>query len=259
MAQIIAILSQKGGVGKTTTCINTGVYLAAFGKRVLLVDLDPQANASAGLGIKLEKDHYNIYHALVSGIEPGALVRKTSIFGLDILPASESLAGANVELVNFKNRELQLKKVLKEVRGDYDFILVDCLPSVGILNVNALAASDYILIPVQAEYLALAGLDQLLRVVDLVKKYLNPDLQILGAVVTMFDKRNQSDRNVLNQIHKNFPGHVFNVVIPRQVSFAEAPSFGKSILQHDPFSRGARAYRELAIEVLSRVYPSPTQ
>ena len=231
--------------------------MAAFGKRVLLVDLDPQANASSGLGIKLEKDQYSIYHALVAGVETGALIRKTSIFGLDILPSSESLAGANVELVNFKNRELQLKKTLKDVKDDYDFVLIDCLPSIGILNVNALAASDYVLIPVQSEYFALAGLEQLLSVVDLVKRHLNPDLKILGAVMTMFDKRNELDRNILNQVHKTFPGHVFNAVIPRQVSFAESPGFGKSILQHDPLSRGARSYRELAIEVMSQIYSSP--
>lgn len=258
MAEVIGIINAKGGVGKTTTAIGLGSYLAAFGKHTLIVDLDPQANASIGLGVRLEKDHYNIYHTLVADVEPGALIKKTSIFGLDILPSSESLAGANVELVNFKNRELQLKKVLNKVKDGYDFTLIDCLPSVGILNVNALSASDYILIPVQAEYFALAGLEQLLHVVDLVKKYLNPDLKILGAVITMFDKRNQLDRNVLNQVHKNFPGYVFNAVIPRQISFAEAPSLGKSILQHDPYSRGARAYRELAIEVLSRIYPSPT-
>lgn len=230
--------------------------MAAFGKRVLLVDLDPQANLSAGLGIKLDKDNYSIYHVLVSDAEAGALIKKTSIFGLDILPSSESLAGANVELVNFKNRELQLKKVLSKVKDSYDFVLIDCLPSVGILNVNALAASDYVLIPVQAEYFALSGLEQLLTVVDLAKKYLNPGLKILGAVVTMFDKRNESDRNILNQVHKNFPGHVFNTAIPRQVSFAEAPSVAKSILQHDPYSRGARAYRELAIEVMARIFSS---
>ncbi len=252
MAKVLGVINIKGGSGKTTTAINLSVYLAALGKRVLLVDLDPQANASAGLGVKLEKDHYSIYHALVSDVEPGALVKKTSIFNLDILPSSEGLAGANVELVNFKNREFQLKKVLSKVKDGYDFVLIDCLPSVGILNVNALSASDYVLVPVQAEYFALAGLDQLLHVIGLVKRYLNPDLKILGAVITMFDKRNQLDRNVLNQVHKNFPGHVFNAVIPRQVSFAESPGFGKSILQHDPLSRGARSYRELAIEVMNK-------
>ena len=252
MARVITIWNQKGGVGKSTTCTNLGAYLAALGKHVLLVDLDSQANLSAGLGIKIAKDQYSIYHVLVSDVEPGALIRKTSIFNLDILPSSEGLAGANVELIGFKNRELQLKKALGKVRDGYDFVLIDCLPSVGILNVNALSASDYVLVPVQSEYFALAGLDQLIHVVDLVKKYLNPDLKILGAVVTMFDKRNQLDRDVLNKLHKNFPGHVFNTVIPRQVSFAESPGFGKSILQHDPGSRGARAYRELAIEVMNK-------
>lgn len=259
MAKVLGIINTKGGVGKSTTSINLGAYMAALGKRVLLVDLDPQANLSAGLGVKLEKDHYSIYHVLVSDIEPGALIKKTSIFNLDILPSSEGLAGANVELVNFKNREFQLKKALSKVKDSYDFVLIDCLPSIGILNVNALAASDYILIPVQAEYFAMAGLDQLIHVINLVKRYLNPDLKILGAVLTLFDKRNQLDRSVLNQVHKSFPGHVFNAVIPRQVSFAQSPAFGKSILQYDPLSRGARSYRELAIEVISRIFPSPQE
>lgn len=257
MAKVLGVINVKGGTGKSTTSINLGAYLAAFGKRILLIDLDPQANTTIGLGIHLDKDHFNIYHALVSEVEPGALIKKTSIFNLDILPSSENLAGANVELVEFKNRELQLKKVLGKVKDDYDFVLIDCLPSVGILSINALSASDYILIPVQAEFFALSGLEELLTVVDLVKKYLNPELKILGVVMTMFDKRSQLNRDIINQIHKSFPGYVFNAVIPRQISFAEAPVYGKSILQHDPYSKGARAYRNLAIEVLSKIFPSP--
>ncbi|MEK7579840.1 MAG: ParA family protein [Patescibacteria group bacterium] len=257
MARVITTWNQKGGVGKSTTCVNLGAYFAALGKHVLLVDLDSQANLSAGLGIKIAKDQYSIYHALVADVEPGALVKKTSIFNLDILPSSESLAGANVELVGFKNRELQLKKVLSKIKDDYDFVLIDCLPSVGVLSINALAASDHILIPVQTEFFALSGLEELLTVVDLVKKYLNPELKILGIVMTMFDKRSQLNRDILNQVHKSFPGYVFSSVIPRQISFAEAPSYGKSILQHDPYSKGARAYRNLALEVLSKIFPSP--
>lgn len=253
MARVIGIINAKGGTGKTTTAINLGVYLAGLGKGVLLVDLDPQANATEGLAVYLDKGQYNVYHALVSDVEAGALIRKTSIFGFDILPASEDLAGANVELIDSKNREVRLKKVLDRVKNNYDFVLIDCQPSLGILTVNVLTASDYVLIPVQAEYFALAGLDQLLTAIGLIKKYLNPNLEILGAVLTMFDKRNQLDRDIQNQVHKNFPGYVFNAAIPRQVSFAEAPQFGKSILQHDPDSRGARAYRELAQEILARI------
>jgi len=253
MAQVIGIINAKGGTGKTTTAINLGAYLSALGKKVLLVDLDPQANATDGLGIKLSEDHYHIYHALVLNSEPGALIKRTSIFGFDILPSSENLAGANVELVNNKNRELQLKQVLEKINNNYDFVLIDCPPALGLLTVNALVASNYLLIPVQAEYFSLASLGQLLSVVELVQKHLNPDLKILGALITMYDKRRQLDREVLKQVQRGFPGYVFKAVIPRQISFAEAPSFGKTILQYDSDSRGARSYRELAQEVLKTV------
>ncbi len=251
MARVISICNQKGGVGKTTTAINLGAYLAALGKYVLLVDLDSQGNATVGSGIHLEPEAANVYHSLINDQNPQSLVKKTSVFGLDVLPASQSLAGATVELVSMHERESRLKNVLNGIRTSYDYVLVDCPPSLGLLTVNALAASEHVLIPVQCEYYALEGLGQLLRTIELVRQSLNPDLHVLGVLLTMYDKRNQLARQVLNEVMKNFPGRVFDSVIPRTISLAEAPSFGKSILQFDPASKAARAYRNLAEEVIN--------
>lgn len=250
MARIIAICNQKGGVGKTTTAINLGAYLAAAGKFVLLADLDSQANATVGLGVQLAAESQNVYHALIDDLNPEILIRKTGLFGFDILPASQNLAGATVELVSMDSRESRLKKVLAAVRGNYDYILVDCPPSLGLLTINALSAAEHVLIPVQCEYYALEGLGQLMNTIDLVKGSMNPDLQVMGVVLTMYDKRNQLAHQVVNEVMKNFPGRVFEAMIPRTVSLAEAPSFGKTILQFDPGSRAARAYRQLAEEIL---------
>ena len=248
MARVITICNAKGGVGKTTTATNVSAYLAAMGKYVLLVDMAPQANATTGVGVAAKDP--SIYHSFVDDQNPLHVIKKTSIFGFEILPASQSLAGANVELVSMDEREYRLKKIINQVRTNYDYILVDCPPSLGLLTVNALAASEYVVIPVQCEYYALEGLSQLLNTINLVRQGLNPDLQVLGVLLTMYDKRNQLSRQVLNEIHKNFPGRVFNSVIPRLVSLAEAPSFGKTILQFDPGSRAARAYRQLAEEII---------
>ncbi len=250
MARIIAICNQKGGVGKTTTSINLGAYLAAMGKYVLLVDLDSQANATIGLGVHVAENGANVYHSLVSDLNPQLTIQKTSLFGFDILPADQSLAGATVELVSMEERETRLKKVLDSVRVNYDYIIVDCPPSLGLLTVNGLAASEKVIIPVQCEYYALEGLSQLLKTVDLVRQGLNPDLQVMGVLLTMYDKRNSLANQVLNEVSKNFPGRVFNAVIPRVVSLAEAPSFGKTILQFDPGSKAAKEYRRLAEEVI---------
>lgn len=250
MARIIAVCNQKGGVGKTTTSVNLAAYLAAMGKYVLLVDLDSQANATVGLGVSVDEQDDNIYHALINDQNPHGIVKKTNLFGFDILPAAQSLAGATVELVSMEERELRLKKVLNGLRMHYDYILIDCPPSLGLLTVNGLAAAEKVVIPVQCEYFALEGLSQLLRTVELVREGLNPDLQVLGVLLTMYDKRNQLANQVLNEVHKNFPGRVFDAVIPRTISLAEAPSFGKTILQFDPDSKAARAYRQLAEEVI---------
>jgi chromosome partitioning protein len=250
MARIIAVVNQKGGVGKTTTTVNLAAYMAAQGKYVLLVDLDAQANATLGLGVHVGENNLNIYHALVIDQNPEVILKRTSIFGFDILPADQSLAGATVELVSMEERESRLKKVLNSVRTNYDYILIDCPPSLGLLTINGLVAAERVVIPVQCEYYALEGLNQLLKTIELVRAGINPDLQVLGVVLTMYDKRNQLARQVVNEVYKNFPGRVFESIIPRTVSLAEAPSFGKTILQFDPNSKAARAYRQLADEVI---------
>ena len=250
MARIITICNAKGGVGKTTTSLNLGAFLSAMGKYVLMVDMDPQANATTGVGLVVNEDHPSIYHCIVNDINPHSAVKKTSILGFDVLPASQALAGATVELVSMDERELRLKKVLNTIRTNYDYILIDCPPSLGLLTVNALAAAEQVIIPVQCEYYALEGLGQLMNTIELIRQGLNPDLQVMGVVLTMYDKRNQLANQVQNEVHKNFPGRVFNAVIPRTVSLAEAPSFGKTILQFDPTSKAASAYRQLAQEVI---------
>lgn len=251
MARIINICNAKGGVGKTTTCNSLGAYLAAMGKYVLLVDLDAQANATSGLGIKLDDDHLHVYHAMVDSAQPvGPIIKKTSLFGFDILPAGPSLAGAGVELVSIDNREFQLKRVLNSIRTDYDYILIDSAPSLGLLTINGLVAAEEVIIPVQCEYYALEGLGNLLQTIELVRSSLNPQLKITGALLTMYDKRNRLARQVVKEVQANFPGRVFEAVIPRSISLAEAPSFGKTILQFDPDSKAGRAYRQLAEEVI---------
>lgn len=250
MARIINVCNEKGGVGKTTTVVNLGAYLAAMGKYVLVVDLDPQANATTGLGIKIDDEHLNIYHSLVAQETPGAYLKKTSIFGYDLLPAASSLAGATVELVSLEGREFRLKRVLNSIRTDYDYIIIDSPPSLGLLTINGLAAAEEVIIPVQCEYYALEGLGNLLHTIELVKSSLNPRLKIAGVLFTMYDKRNRLARAVIREVQANFPGRVFEAVIPRSVSLAEAPSFGKTILQFDPDCKAARAYRQLAEEVI---------
>lgn len=254
MSQVIAVVNQKGGVGKTTTSVNLSVFLAALGKFVLLVDLDPQANATSGLGI----DHTNldkgIYEVLGGQNTFKEVVQNTAQDGLRIAPATISLAGAGVELVNVENRENRLRRALDEVRGAYDYILIDCPPSLGLLTINALVAADKVLIPVQTEYYALDGLSALISTINLVRDNIKPDLEILGAVLTMFDKRNKLSGEIMDEVYKYFPDKIFRSVIPRTVRLAEAPSFGKSILHYDESSKGARAYERLAKELLSLEY-----
>lgn len=250
MARVIAICNQKGGVGKTTTSVNLGAALAAAGKYVLLVDLDSQANATIGLGLQIAPTAQNVYHSLISDANPSAAVHKTSILGYDILPATQALAGATVELVGMQEREYRLRRVLNHLRNNYDYVLIDCPPSLGLLTINALTAADRVLIPVQCEYYALEGLGQLMRTVELVRGGLNSDLQVLGVVLTMYDKRNQLARQVVNEVVHNFPGRVFDAIVPRGVSVAESPSFGKTVLDHDPGSKATMAYRQLAKEII---------
>lgn len=251
MARIINICNAKGGTGKTTSAVNLSAYLAALGKYVLLVDLDAQANATSGLGIKLDEDHPHVYHAIVNANHSlASTIKKTSLFGFDLLPAGPSLAGAGVELVSIDDREFRLKNVLNTIRTNYDYILIDSAPSLGLLTVNGLVAAEEVIIPVQCEYYALEGLGNLLQTIELVRSSLNPQLKIAGVLLTMYDKRNRLARQVVREVQSNFPGRVFEAIIPRSISLAEAPSFGKTILQFDPDSRAGRAYRQLAEEVI---------
>ena len=253
MAEIIAICNQKGGVGKTTTTISLGSYLAAFGRKTLIVDFDPQANATSGLGLDYTKLTRNIYHNLVFGFALEETILQTPLFGLDILPASPELIGAQVELNSFDDKEFRLKQLLNYIKSQYRYILIDLPPSLGLLTVNGLVAADYVLIPIQTEFFALDGLSQLINTIDLIRRNLDKDLKILGAVLTLYDRRNRLDRSVAKNILRHFPGYVFNVIIPRNISLAEAPSFGQSILQYNPHSEGARAYRQLAEEMIKRL------
>lgn len=251
MSKIIAVLNQKGGVGKTTSAINVSAYLAKAGKTVLLVDFDPQGNATSGIGIDKNNLESTIYDVLLGNAEVMTTIRESYIMGLSILPANPDLANAEVELVNTSERELKLKKLLSGL--DYDFIIIDCPPALGLLTVNALAASNLLLIPVQAEYYALEGLSQLLAVVQQVKQGLNTNLELLGVLVTMYDNRTSLSEQVYNELTKFFGDKVFKTIIPRNVRLAEAPSHGKAIADHDKWSKGARAYKQLTKEVLKRV------
>ncbi len=252
MSRIIAIVNQKGGVGKTTTAINLGAYLAWLGKFVLLVDIDPQANATSGLGIDLTQINHGVYHSLIDSISFRQVIKGTGHVGYKLAPATPELAGARVELVSMGNREFRLKDQLLEVKNDYDYILIDCPPSLDLLTINGLVAAEEVIIPVQAEYLALEGLGQLLNTIDLIKDNLRPELRILGAVVTLFDKRNKISGQVLNELRKHFPNRLFNTIIPRNVRLTESPSFGQTILSYDPRSAGGRSYESLAREIVEQ-------
>jgi chromosome partitioning protein len=251
MGKILAVVNQKGGVGKTTTAVNLGAYLAAAGKRVLLVDLDPQANASSGLGLELNKLEVGIYEALIGEQSIYQVIKRSKQDNFLVAPATVSLAGAGIELVSLENREFRLQEILNSVRLEYDYIIIDGPPSLGLLTINSLVAADEILIPIQSEYYALEGLGQLLQTINLIQENLKPELKIMGAVVTMFDRRNKLSGLVLEDLKKNFPGRIFETIIPRSVRLAEAPSFGRSILQYEPRGRGGRAYQDLATEVIS--------
>lgn len=251
MARIISFVNQKGGVGKSTTVVNVGAFLAAHGKYVLVVDLDPQANATSGLGVNPYDVEWHLYHVLINGLVPEEAIRKTGVFGLDVLPSNPNLAGANVDLVVQPNREFRLRESLNRISTNYDYILIDSPPSLGLLTINGLVASDFVVIPVQCEYYALEGLGHLLKTIELVKNNLGHNIDVMGAVLTMYDRRNRLNRDVVKEMQRNFPGRVFGSVVPRCVSLAEAPSFGRTILQHDVYSKGAKAYRQLAEEILA--------
>jgi len=248
---IISVLNQKGGVGKTTTVINLGAYLARSGKSVLVVDFDPQGNATSGLGIDKHVELLTIYDVLVNNKNAVDVIMGTNEKNLHILPANANLSATDLELAGRENREYALKSALTGLQ--YDYILIDCPPSLGLLTVNALVASDSLMIPVQAEFYALEGLTQLLEVMQKVKKSLNPDLQLLGVLVTMYDNRNSLARQVYDELEKYFGDKVFGAIVPRNVRLAEAPSYGKTIAEHDKWSKGAKAYKQLSKEVIKRV------
>lgn len=251
MAKILAITNQKGGVGKTTTSVNLGASLASMGKKVLLVDIDPQGNTTSGVGINKADVTYCIYDVIINDIHPSDAIVETDLPNLFIIPATIQLAGAEIELVPTISREVRLKKSLSLIRHLYDYILIDCPPSLGILTVNSLTASDAVIIPIQCEYYALEGLSQLLNTVRLVQKHLNTSLQIEGVLLTMFDARTNLGIQVIEEVKKYFQQKVYQTVIPRNVRLSEAPSHGQSIITYDPKSKGAEVYLELAKEVIS--------
>lgn len=250
MAKIIALVNQKGGVGKTTTVLNLGAYLAELGKFVLVVDADPQGNATSGLGVMPAQLLAGLYEVLAGRANAPEVIQNTNLPNLRVFPSTPSLAAANVELVTAERREERLRDTLLGIRNDYDYILIDCPPSLGILTVNSLVAADSVIIPVQSEYYALEGLGQLLETIHLVQKNLNRDLRVLGAVITMHDRRTKLSAQVQKEMNRHFPNKIFDSVIPRNVRLSEAPSHGLTIRQYDPWSKGARAYRQLAEEVM---------
>ncbi|MFA7653880.1 MAG: ParA family protein [Candidatus Magasanikbacteria bacterium] len=251
MSKVISVVNQKGGVGKTTTAVNLAAGLSEAGKFVLLVDLDPQGNATSGLGIKHAELEKGLYHSIMGLHRLHDVVSNTAHAGLRVAPATPDLAGANVELVSVEGREMKLSDILSEVKHAYDYIIIDCPPSLGILTLNGLVAADHVLIPVQAEYYALEGLGQLLKTIELVRDNIKPDLNVLGAVVTMFDSRNKLSGEVLQELNKFFPNNIFKSIIPRTVRLAEAPSFGQSIFHYEKNGKAARAYESLTQEFLN--------
>ena len=255
-AQIVCVANQKGGVGKTTTAVSLAAALADAGSRILLVDLDPQGNASSGVGLRVLEGQATIYDVLVGDLDLVDAIEPTSVRNLFVVPATIDLAGAEIELVSAFSREQKLRRALDSVRGDFDVVLVDCPPSLGLLTVNALSAADGVVVPIQCEYYALEGLGALQRNADLIKANLNPELEVTGFVMTMLDGRTRLSQQVVDEVVSHFGDQVFTTRIPRSVRLAEAPSFGQPITVFDPSSRGAQAYRALAQEVLHRLHAS---
>jgi chromosome partitioning protein len=251
LGRIIAVTNQKGGVGKTTTSVNLGACLAYIGQKVLLVDIDPQGNATSGVGVEKGDVHQCIYDVLVDDVDVNDTVKQSKVENLSVIPATISLAGAEIELVPTISREVRLKKALEKVKDEYDYIIIDCPPSLGLLTINALTASDAVVIPVQCEYYALEGLSQLLSTVRLVQKHLNHDLMIDGVLLTMLDARTNLGIQVIEEVKKYFQDKVYRTIIPRNVRLSEAPSHGEPIIIYDAKSRGAEVYLELAKEVVA--------
>jgi chromosome partitioning protein len=258
LGDVIACANQKGGVGKTTTVINVATYLALSGRRVLVIDLDPQGNATSGLGHDRNRADGSIYGALLDEKPARDLIVATQIDNLALIPSSGDLAGAEIELITLNQRERRLQQALAELRHEFDFVLLDCPPAVGLLTVNALTAADGVLVPIQTEYYALEGLSQLLSTINLVRDNLNPRLRLAGVLLTMYDARTTLSADVAAEVRRHLGATVFEVIVPRSVRLAEAPSYGRPIARYSPESRGAQAYAKLADELLART-PSQVQ
>jgi chromosome partitioning protein len=250
MPVAFAVVNQKGGVGKTTTTVNLAAYLATFGKKILLIDIDPQSNATVGLGINRSTINQCLYNVLIEGVPAEEVIIKSPISNLDILPSTPRLAGAEVELISSEPRETRLREAMAPIKEKYDIIMIDCPPSLSLLTVNALTSADEVIIPIQCEYYALEGISQLTHTLELVRESLNPSLKIRGIILTMYDPRTLLSSQVAEETRKYFGTKVFKSVIPRNVRLAEAPSFGQPIIFYDPGSKGAEAYENLCREVL---------
>ena len=250
MSKVIAIANQKGGVGKTTTAINLAASLAVLEKKVLLIDADPQANATSGIGFDLRKIENSIYECLTDGIDPHDVLLNSETKGMDLIPSHIDLVGAEIEMLNLPERELVLKGVINKIKDDYDYVLIDCSPSLGLLTLNALAAADSVLIPVQCEYFALEGLGKLLSTVKIIQNNLNTDLEIEGFLLTMYDARLRLSNQVVEEVQTHFEKMVFDTIIQRNVKLSEAPSYGKPVVLYDANSKGALSYLNLAREML---------
>jgi len=257
-ATTIALANQKGGVGKTTTAINTSVLLAQRGFKVLLIDIDPQGNTTSSLGVEKRTLQTTTYDVLVDEVPIASAVVQRARPNLDLLPSTPTLAGAEVELVELAERERRLSRALADVSDHYDLVLIDCPPSLGMLTVNALTAARYVIVPIQCEFLALEGLGQLINSIDLVKRQLNPPLDILGVLMTMYDARTRLSAHVVEEVRRYFPHRIFETLVPRSIRLAEAPSYGQAIAEYDAESRGAHAYRSVVDEIVARLRIAPS-
>jgi len=252
MGKIISLANQKGGVGKTTTAVNLAASLAVMEKKVLIVDADPQANASSGLGLDIKKLKSSIYECLIDNIDVRTAICNTDLDNLKIIPSHIDLVGAEIEMLNLPEREKILKKVLNTVKNDFDYILIDCSPSLGLITLNALTAADTVIIPVQCEYYALEGISKLLNTIKIIKSKLNPELEIEGFLLTMYDSRTRLNNQVMEEVKKHFKEMVFETVIQRNIKLSEAPSFGQSVILYDAESKGAQNYMQLAKELIDK-------